>query len=63
MLDTRKGLTNDETADHLETLYETKSLKDKKKYEYFCEEYDYLGKMINNFIKSVNYAHKTSTRI
>lgn len=53
----------DETADHLETLYETKSLKDKEKYEYLSEEYDHLGKMINNFIKSVDYGHKTETRI
>jgi four helix bundle protein len=49
----------DETTDHLKTLYETKSLKDKEKYEYFSEGYDHLGKMINNFIKSVDYGHKT----
>lgn len=49
----------DETRDHLDTLYETKSLKDKTKYEYFCEEYDHLGKMISNFIKSVESDHKT----
>ena len=49
----------DETADHLDTLYGTKSLKDKEKYEYFKEEYDHLGKMINNFIKSVDCGHKT----
>lgn len=49
----------DETVDHLITLYDTKSLKNKQKYEYFCEEYDHLGKMINNFIKSVDCGHKT----
>jgi four helix bundle protein len=49
----------DETVDHLITLYETGSLKDKEKYEYFREEYDHLGKMINNFIKSVDLGHKT----
>ena len=49
----------DETRDHLDTLYETKSLRDKIKYEYFCEEYDHLGKMISNFIKSVEKGHKT----
>lgn len=48
----------DETRDHLNTLYETESLKDTKKYEYFCEEYDHLGKMISNFIKSVDSGHK-----
>jgi four helix bundle protein len=49
----------DETVSHLHTLYETKSLKDKEKYQYFREEYDCLGKMINSFIKSVDSGHKT----
>lgn len=49
----------DETRDHLDTLYETKSLRDREKYEYFCEGYDHLGKMISNFIKSVDSGHKT----
>ena len=48
-----------ETQDHLVNLYETKSLKDQVKYEYFQEEYDHLGKMISNFIKSVEEGHKT----
>jgi len=51
----------DETRDHLDTLYETKSLRDTEKYAYFCEEYDHLGKMISNFIKSVDSGHKTRT--
>ena len=49
----------DETRDHLDSLYETKSLSDTEKYKYFCEEYDHLGKMISNFIKSVDGGHKT----
>jgi len=49
----------DETSDHLVTLYETKSLDDKDRYKYFCEEYDHLGRMINNFIKSVEKKHQT----
>ena len=49
----------DETRDHLDTLYDTKSFRDKTKYEYLCEEYDHLGKMISNFIKSVESGHKT----
>lgn len=49
----------DETRDHLDTLHETKSLKDTKKYDYFCEEYNHLGRMISNFIKSVDGGHKT----
>ena len=47
----------DETADHLKTLYETNSFSDESSYNYFCEEYDHLGKMINNFIKSVENSH------
>ena len=49
----------DETRDHLDTLHESKSLSDTEKYKYFCEEYDHLGKMISNFIKSVDGGHKT----
>ena len=49
----------DETRDHLDTLYETKSLTDTERYKYFCEEYDHLGRMISNFIKSVQSGHKT----
>ena len=49
----------DEIQSHLDTLYETKSLKDAERNEYFCEEYDHLGKMISNFIKSVEGGHKT----
>ena len=47
----------DETVNHLKTLYETKSLDDENSYKYFCEEYDHLGRMINNFIKSVETSH------
>lgn len=49
----------DETRDHLDTLYETKSFKDTEKYKHFCEEYDHLGRMISNFIKSVQGGHRT----
>ena len=49
----------DETRDHLDTLYETESLRYTEKYKYFCEEYDHLARMISNFIKSVQGGHKT----
>ncbi len=49
----------DETRDHVDTLFETKSLKDRDKYSYFCDEYDHLGRMITNFIKSVELGHRT----
>jgi len=52
----------DETLDHLCTLYETHSLRDEEKYEYFCREYDHLGRMINNFIKSVENGHKSGKK-
>lgn len=48
----------DETRDHLDTLYETGSLRDHQQYEYFTEEYDHLGRMLNNFIGSVSFGHK-----
>ncbi len=50
----------DETTTHLDTLYETKALKDKDKYRYFLEEYDHVGRMITNFIRSVDSGHKSS---
>jgi len=42
-----------ETIEHLELLYETKSLKDKDKFEYFLKEYDKLGRKLNLFIQAV----------
>lgn len=42
-----------ETIEHLELLFETNSLKDKDKYEYFKEGYDKLGRKINTFIRRV----------
>ncbi|MCK4597252.1 four helix bundle protein [bacterium] len=48
----------DETRDHLDTLYDTKSLKDKKFYEYLRNEYDILGRKIRTFMKSVESGHK-----
>ena len=49
----------DETRSHLDTLHRTKSLSDIQKYQYFCDEYDHLGRMINNFLKAVESGHKT----
>jgi four helix bundle protein len=53
----------DETIDHLVTLYDTKSLDDEKTYRYLTEEYNHLGRMITNFIKSVELSHKANMRI
>jgi four helix bundle protein len=49
--------SNDETIDHLETLYETESLTHGELYEEIHKELDILGKKINLFIKSVEKGH------
>jgi len=43
----------DETRDHLETLYETKSLTDKVKFEKIQDDLDQTGKMIYKYIQIV----------
>lgn len=45
--------SNDETLDHLETLYETKSLQDENKYQLLHDKINILGKKLNKFIQSV----------
>lgn len=49
--------SNDETMDHLDTLFETESLEDKKLYQNLSERLDKLGRKINLFIKSVEKGH------
>ena len=49
-----------ETIEHLELLYETKSLTDKLLFEYFQEGYDKLGRKLNKFIQSVSSAQRTA---
>ena len=46
--------SNDETIDHLETLYKTKSLQDEILYTYLHSKLDTIGKKINLFIKGVD---------
>jgi four helix bundle protein len=45
--------SNDETIDHLETLYKTKSLNDELLFKTLHEKLQLLGKKINLFIKGV----------
>ena len=45
--------SNDETINHLETLYETRSLTDLARYEHLHRQATHLGKMINKFIGGV----------
>lgn len=51
--------SNDETRDHLETLYETESLKNEKLYDQLIEQSNVLGKKLNLFIKAVQSGHKS----
>ena len=49
--------SNDETLDHLETLYETGSLNDKDIYLNIHKKVELLGKKLNTFIESVKREH------
>lgn len=50
--------SNDETIDHLDTLYETSSLTDEKVYKGIKCKLEILGKMINNFLKAIEREHR-----
>ncbi|GGE34211.1 four helix bundle protein [Psychroflexus planctonicus] len=50
--------SNDETVDHLETLYETGSLKDKDLYKNLQERIQKLGIKINNFLQVIEKNNK-----
>jgi four helix bundle protein len=45
--------SNDETIDHLETLFETGSLKNKTLYDDLHEHLEVLGKKLNLFIQAI----------
>lgn len=45
--------SNDETIDHLETLFETKSITNQAVYNDIHERLQRLGRKLNNFIKAV----------
>ena len=47
----------DETREHLDLLFETKSFHDERWYERCSQQYDELGKKLNNFIKAVVRHH------
>jgi four helix bundle protein len=49
--------SNDETLDHLETLFETGSLNDKDFYDNLHNKIELLGKKINRFLQSVQTDH------
>ena len=45
--------SNDETIDHLENLFETKSLKNEKLYDNLHKRLEILGKKINLFLQAI----------
>ena len=49
--------SNDETIDHLETLFETKSLTNEETYHELHQRLEVLGKKINNFRMAVERGH------
>jgi four helix bundle protein len=51
--------SNDETMDHLESLYETRSLQDEAQFKQLRSQVDELGRKLNRFIASVESAHRT----
>lgn len=51
--------SNDETMDHLENLWDTKSLLDEKVYLELTSKIGRLGKMLSSFIKSVEKLHES----
>lgn len=51
--------SNDETTDHLETLLETESLKNKELYDQLHSRLDTLGRKLNLFIQAVEKNHQS----
>jgi four helix bundle protein len=49
----------DETTDHLETLFETKSLADAELYQALHERLNTLGGKLNRFIQGVEREHRS----
>ena len=49
--------SNDETIDHLETLFETGSIEDEEKYNEIHGKLIDLGKQLNSFLTALNRQH------
>lgn len=49
--------SNDETIDHLDMLFETRSLADEHLYESLKNRLELLGKRINKFLQSIQEGH------
>ena len=51
--------SNDESRDHLETLFETKSLINEVTYQKLHQKVNLLGNKLNRFYKSIELNHKS----
>lgn len=51
--------SNDETLDHLENLWDTKSLTDETIFITIKSKIETLGRMLNGFLKSVDEHHQS----
>jgi four helix bundle protein len=51
--------SNDETTDHLETLFETESLVNEALFQDLHARLDTLGRKLNNFLQAVESGHRT----
>src|SRR4249919_2720773 len=51
--------SNDETMDHLENLWETKSLTDETTFVNLKMKIESLGKMLNKFLQTVEQEHQS----
>jgi four helix bundle protein len=50
--------SNDETTDHLETLFETDSLTNEPLFRDLSTRLDVLGRKLNNFLQAVEAGHR-----
>lgn len=55
--------SNDETIDHLEALFETKSITDELVYQDLHQRLEVLGRMINNFLSAVERSHNKPYKV
>lgn len=51
--------SNDETMDHLENLWDTKSLTDESVFMNLKTKIETLGKMLNKFLQAVDLEHQS----
>lgn len=55
--------SNIETMDHLETLYETGSLKDEQIFKLIHAQTELLGKKLSAFLDAVQRSHNSNKKI